>query len=472
MARDMLVNDHPPFSTRSGACRGPAPRLSALLGSLAMLAATSAGTLAQTPEPPQASIPGLVVSIPSGPAPTPSSPPPGLFVTPPTRPAPPPEVKKAEPKKAEPRKAPRAAAATTGSTATDDVPAPARASTAIVALVNDEPITGYAVEQRARFMALSSNIGDRARERMKAIAQDPKTNERLKAILQETIAANPGKTREQIIAAFEARKKAYVVGLQKQAVESARAGVLPGVRKQALQELIEERLKLQEAKKLSIAVSEADIDRVFKDMAQRNKMTPAEFSEHVRRQGADPGVIKSRLKASLAWREVVRKRYGHQINISQRDIERLAMSAGGEEVQELKLGLITIATTGTVDQRAMAARLNEANALRAQFRGCGSMAALAQGRENARFEDLGFKKPASIAEPTRSLLLNAKDNEMLPANLSAGGVELYAVCGRRTVTLDEEKRQAAENQLTMQEFDKLAQRYMHDLRKDALIEMR
>ena len=61
---------------------------------------------------------------------------------------------------------------------------------------------------------------------------------------------------------------------------------------------------------------------------------------------------------------------------------------------------------------------------------------------------------------------------MLPANLSAAGVELYAVCGRRAVKVDEEKRQAAESQLTMQEFDKLAQRYLHDLRKDSLIEMR
>ncbi|MEZ5819072.1 MAG: peptidylprolyl isomerase, partial [Hyphomicrobiaceae bacterium] len=129
-----------------------------------------------------------------------------------------------------------------------------------MALVNDEPVTGFNVEQRARFLALSTNIGDRARERMKAFAQDPKTNERLKAILQETIAANRGKTREQIIAAFEVRKKAYVVSLQKQAVESARASVIPTMRKKALDELIEERLKLQEAKKLSIRISDKDVD--------------------------------------------------------------------------------------------------------------------------------------------------------------------------------------------------------------------
>lgn len=341
-----------------------------------------------------------------------------------------------------------------------------------MALVNDEPITGYNVEERSRFLALSGNIGDRARERMKAFAQDPRTNERLKEILQETIAANRGKSREQIIAAFEARKKAFVTGLQKQALESARSSLVPAMRKKALDELIEERLKLQEAKKLSIVIANTEVDRLFKDMADRNKMTPAEFTEHLARQGASANVLKSRLKATLAWREVVRKRYGHQINVSQREIEDLAIRAGGEESQELKLALITIVSPGNPDQRAMTARLSEANAIRAKFQGCKTMPQLAKDRPNARFQDLGYKKASSIAEPTRSLLLSARDGEMLPANLSGGGVELYAVCGRRSAGIDEEKRRAAENQLAAQEFEKLTQRYLFDLRKDALIEMR
>jgi len=307
---------------------------------------------------------------------------------------------------------------------------------------------------------------------MQAFAKDPKTNERLKAILQETIAANRGKTREQIIAAFEARKKAFVVGLQKQAVESARASLIPDLRKKALDELIEERLKFQEAKRLSIVVPDDDVNKMFHEMAQRNKMTSAQFEQHLEKQGASAKVLKARLKASLVWREVVRKRYGHQISVSQREIEDFAMRSEGEDGQELNLSLITIVTPGNPDQRAMAARLSEANAIRAKFQGCKSMAQLAKQLPNARFQELGYKKASSIAEPTRSLLLSARDGEMLPANLSGGSVELYAVCGRRGATLNEEKRKEAENRLAMQEFEKLAQRYIYDLRKDALIEMR
>jgi peptidyl-prolyl cis-trans isomerase SurA len=433
------------------------------VGLLSLLVSSGVGS-AQESGHAAPSIPGLVVAPPTTPGPH-SSGAPGVFVAPPSRPAAAPQPAKPSPKKSSSHKTRK------HSRSADASPVPRR-STSIVALVNDEPITGFNVEQRARFLALSGNIADRARARMKAYAQDPKTNERLKAILKETIAANRGKSREQVIAAFEARKKAFVTGLQKQAVESARASLIPNLRKKALDELIEERLKFQEAKRLSIVVSDDDVKKLFNDMAQRNKMTSAQFEQHLEKQGASPNVLKARLKASLVWREVVRKRYGHQINVSQREIEDFAMRSGGEDGQELNLSLITIVTPGNPDQRAMAARLSEANAIRAKFRDCKSMAQLAKQLPNARFQELGYKKASSIAEPTRSLLLSARDGEMLPANLSGGSVELYAVCGRRGATLNEEKRKAAENQLAMQEFERLAERYIYDLRKDALIEMR
>ena len=98
------------------------------------------------------------------------------------------------------------------------------------------------------------------------------------------------------------------------------------------------------------------------------------------------------------------------------------------------------------------------------------MKALAATAANAQYQDMGFTKAAAVAEPTRSLLLSAKDGEMVPGSLAQSGVELYAVCGRRTVKADEQKRQQAQEELTMKEFEVLARRHMRDLRQDAMIE--
>ncbi|HML30219.1 MAG TPA: peptidylprolyl isomerase, partial [Hyphomicrobium sp.] len=114
----------------------------------------------------------------------------------------------------------------------------------IAALVNDEPITGYEIDQRAMMLS-GTNIQAQAKANFEAIVKNPKTSERLKEILQQTARDNQGKSREEIISIFERRKKEFGMSLQRQAFESARSKALPAMKKQALEELIDDRLKTQ-----------------------------------------------------------------------------------------------------------------------------------------------------------------------------------------------------------------------------------
>lgn len=397
---------------------------------------------------------------------------PGLVITPTT---PPVQQRKKEAKPATPAK--KAAPQREASAAAESDKSSRGSGQGIVALVNDEPITGYEVQQRATFLAVSgggAGITERARENLKVYAQQESTNQRMRAILEETIRANPGKTREQVLAAFEERKKAFVQSLQRQAIESAKSSLIPKFKKQALEELIDERLKLQEAKRLTLNVSDEEGDKVFKGIAERNKMTEAQFTEHLKNQGIDARTMKGRLQAQAAWRDVIRRKFGPQIAVTARDVDKYVEAAGGaggsEDQTELQLQKITLTVPGKIDQKVMAKRLEEAEALRRKFGGCKGMQALAATVPNATHQDMGFTKSSAVTEPTRSLLLSAKDGEMVPGSLAQSGVELYAVCGRRTVKADEQKRQQVQEELTMKEFDVLARRHLRDLRQDAMIE--
>ena len=343
----------------------------------------------------------------------------------------------------------------------------------IVALVNDDPITAYEIEQRSRLMALQSNIGERAHESFKRLVQADSTQQRLRQVLQETIRANQGKAREQILAIFEERKQQFAANLQQQAVESARASVLPGLRKNALEELIEERLKLHEARRLNVSIDDAQVDNIIRGLAERNNMTLEQFAQHARGMGADIQAMRARYVASLAWAEVIRRRFSMQVTITERDIDRMVSnSPDAPDEVELHIHRITLAAPGKLDQKIMAQRFEEADRLRRQFAGCKSSAALAAKAQDGKFEDLGHHKPSVIQEPTRSLLVNAKDGEMVPPNMSANGVELYAVCGRRMIKGDETKRDRAAQELRQKEFEILAKRHLRDLRQDAHIEYR
>jgi hypothetical protein len=64
---------------------------------------------------------------------------------------------------------------------------------------------------------LKSNERRRAQEHFARLAQANGTNAALKAMLEETIEENQGKTREQVIAIFQDRKEQFVSKLQAQA---------------------------------------------------------------------------------------------------------------------------------------------------------------------------------------------------------------------------------------------------------------
>jgi peptidyl-prolyl cis-trans isomerase SurA len=350
-------------------------------------------------------------------------------------------------------------------------PAPASANEqAIVALVNDEPITGFELQQRA-VMLSGGNVQQKAQENFKAMLKNPRTTERLKAILGETIKANQGKSKDEVIAIFDQRKKQFAMDMQRQAVESAKASALPGMKKQALDELIDEKIKLQEAKRLGVTISDDEINRVLGSIAERNKMSEAQFLQQL---GGGVDAMKGRIRSTLSWNDVIRRRFGAQIAIASKDVEKIvaASTTAGQDDVELRVQRIRVAMPVKMDQAGVAQRMQDAEKIRAKFTDCKTTGQIAAGVAGAKFEELGKRRPSIFQEPTRTLLLNAKDGEMLPPSMGENGVELWVVCSRDVVKAEDQKRTQVEGELKQKEFELLAKRHMKDLRQDAHIEYR
>jgi peptidyl-prolyl cis-trans isomerase SurA len=345
----------------------------------------------------------------------------------------------------------------------------------IVVVVNDDAITAYEIDQRARFLALSANLGPQAKETFHRLVKSEGTETQMRELQQEVIRSNPGKSREQLIAIFQERQKEFGLRLQQQALASARASIMPKLRKDAKEELIEERLKLQAAKKLGIEVTDAEVKTLIKELATRNKMSYEQFADHIKGMGVDISTMGEKFRAQKAWREMIGRRYAAQVSVTQRDVDRLLSSAAieaGADTVELQVQKIALAMAGKIDQASLTKRYAEAEALRRRINGCKNMAELAHGAPDTRFEDMKYVKPSSIAEPMRSMLLSAKDGDALPPVTTGGGVEIYAVCGRRATGGNEERRNHALQELQSKELDVLARQHLRNLRQEANIEYR
>ena len=340
----------------------------------------------------------------------------------------------------------------------------------IIALVNDEPITGYEVRQRAQMMsggAAAEYVKNNIQARWKATIANPAVQDEFKAFAQR----RQPKSREELAALQKefvmAKQKAMVAQLQAEA--QSRVG--SKMRGPALEELIDEKLKMQEAKRVGAVASDDEIDKIVDGIAQRNKMTKEQLAQQM---GGSLEPMRYRVRSTLAWNEVVRRKFGRDVSIATKDVDKYVATAhtAGDDDVELQVQRIRITVPAKVDQQGFAQRVSEAEAIRGKFTGCKATKQLASGIAGAQFEDLGKRRPSGFQEPTRSMLLNAKDDEMLPPAVEDGGINLFAVCGRTVVKAEEQKRVAAEGELKQKELELLAKRHLKDLRQDAHIEYR
>ncbi len=347
-----------------------------------------------------------------------------------------------------------------------------RSRHSIIVMVNDSPITKFSIRQRAALLSLQTNIGKTVRSRFKRMIKSDRTRQVFQKMQRDVINSNRGKSREQLIKIFRARQKRYALGLQKQAIKSARRGAAGGLRRKALNELIEEQLKLQAAKKVNVVIAKGTVDRVIAGMAKRNKKTPKQFAANLKRLGVNISTMRARMKANFAWRQTIRRKFGALVAINDAQIDDTIAAAANlktESSVKLLLHKILLPLSSSSDQLTTAKRFSQAERISKRFRNCKTIKRLVKGIANAKYTKLGLRNPTSFSEPTRTMLLTAGDNQITPPTLGANGIELYAVCGRRAGRGSEKQRQQVKGNLRQQEFLVMASRHMRDVRTEARI---
>ena len=81
--------------------------------------------------------------------------------------------------------------------------------------------------------------------------------------------------------------------IQQRTKLEASAAHKPATRQQVINDLIDDRLKISRAKVYGFEVSEAEIDSAFENMAMRQHVTVAQFSQVLERAGISPNTVRN-----------------------------------------------------------------------------------------------------------------------------------------------------------------------------------
>ncbi len=89
---------------------------------------------------------------------------------------------------------------------------------------------------------------------------------------------------------------------------------------QAMRNLVDEKLQIQEAQKYEQAISDEAVDRGVESIISRNGISVDEFSTALAAQGVSIKTLREQVKAEIAWQRIIGGLYGSRIRISDAQI--------------------------------------------------------------------------------------------------------------------------------------------------------
>lgn len=204
---------------------------------------------------------------------------------------------------------------------------------------------------------------------------------------------------------------------------------------QVLRGLIDERLRLQEAARLNIVVPEQEIDEAIARIEAQNKMRPGQFRAFLARGGIGMETAVDQIRAQIAWTKSIRRKFAGQVSIGEEDIDivlrRFEESQGRFEYRVAEI-FISVGTPGEE-----AAARETAERLAEQARAGGDFAGLArqfsQGAAAAVGGDIGWILEGQLADGLDAALADMAPGQIGGPVRSLSGYHILLLRDRRKV---------------------------------------
>jgi peptidyl-prolyl cis-trans isomerase SurA len=208
---------------------------------------------------------------------------------------------------------------------------------------------------------------------------------------------------------------------------------------QVMQALIDEKLKLQEAKRLEVEVTDEEVEQELSGIAARNSMSVEQFLGSLQAQSLSVDSLRAQLRAELSWRKVVSSRLRRQVNISKEDVqirrEQLRQQQGKTSYQVSEIFLPVDSPSQDQAVEALANRLLDEIRQGAPF--AAVAAQFSQGVGAKLGGNLGWVQKGQLPEEIDVLLDRIGENRVSPPIRTREGWHLIAVRGIRESTIDE-----------------------------------
>jgi len=242
-------------------------------------------------------------------------------------------------------------------------------------------------------------------------------------------------------------------------------------RQEVIDQLIDEKLKVKEAKKFGLEISDSEVDGAFGTMASRMRMTPDQLTQQLTRGGLTPGTLKSRIRADMVWPQLVRGRYQASLQIGEKDLLTATDAKSDDVGYDYTLRPILFIVPPGSPETFIDGRKREAEGLRGRFQGCDEGIAFARALKDVAVRDQVTRSSADIPAEQRKVLDGIEVGRLTAPEVTKFGVEMFAVCAKKQSSAENTpgKRKARES-IMAERYEQRSKQYLQEVRRGAMIE--
>ncbi len=245
---------------------------------------------------------------------------------------------------------------------------------------------------------------------------------------------------------------------------------------QMISVLVDETIRLQEAKNLELEITEDEINQGVAALAAQNQMPPDQLTGMLEARGIKMSTLYKQIKSQIAWTKVISRKIRPQIDITDRDInaelERMKASVGKTQflVSEIYLPVDKqeedkkVRQTALEIKRQAAENPNSFPQLARQF-------SRAAGAEKGG--DIGWIQQGQLQEAMNAALTNLNAGQISQPVRSLTGYHIYFMRNKKVFN---EADIPSEDQilegLGMRRLERLQNRYFMDLKAASYVDVR
>jgi peptidyl-prolyl cis-trans isomerase SurA len=236
---------------------------------------------------------------------------------------------------------------------------------------------------------------------------------------------------DESISDYELRQRVALFiatsGLQPNAEDRKR------IRGQILDQMVDEKLRLQEAVKKHITVSPVEVDKAINSLLAQNRLTMEQLRNVLAQAGASDLALKSQITAQLAWQKTVQDEYSDRVNISQAQVDaEFQRFADGANKPHFLVNEIFLPVSSPEQDANV---LKNAQNIEQQIKDGASFQAVAhqfsQNPAAAQGGAIGWVHEGQLAAELNSALVQMKSGDMSSPIRSAGGYYILNLQARQ-----------------------------------------